>query len=151
MIHAPSPLRAALLLLFLAPAAGADQARRLAWDELDQLVGKRVSIPLYDGCAVRGKVLEVQPDALLLRVYKSSNPEAHPKGVLRVPRATLHVLDVHKKGFRYGLTAPIAFVWEISGLTDSGPALDDTPDRGTTTIQIIPDGSSVRPVAARYR
>ena len=138
MIHALFPLCVALLLLFPVAAAGADKAQRLAWDDLQQLVGKRVSIPLYDGCAVGGKVVEVQPDALLLQVSKSSNPEAHPKGLLRVPRKRLHVLDLHKKGVRYRLTAPIVFVGGISGITDNGTGSDIPLDRGTTTIQIVP-------------
>ncbi|MCX6627733.1 MAG: hypothetical protein NTW28_08905, partial [Candidatus Solibacter sp.] len=89
------------LLFLFAPAASADSSQRLTWEELPTLVGKRVSIPLYDGGAVAGKVREVQADALLIQVSKSSNPLAYPKGPMRVPRATLHVLDLHGKGHRY--------------------------------------------------
>ena len=101
MRHALLPLVAVLTLLFPVPAMGAVQPQRLAWDELHQLIGKQVSIPLYDGCAVSGKVLEVEPDALLIQVSKTSHPQSHPKGHLRVPRATLHVLDIHGKGFKH--------------------------------------------------
>jgi hypothetical protein len=96
-----SPLAAAVLLLWIAPAAGAVAPQRLTWEELPRLVGKHVSIALYDGGAVAGKVREVQADALLIQVSKSTNPVAYPKGPLRVPRATLHVLDLHGKGFKY--------------------------------------------------
>ena len=96
-----SPLAAAVLLLLFAPAAGAVSPERLTWEELPQLVGKHVSIPLYDGGAVAGKVREVQADALLIEVSKSTNPEVHPKGLMRVPRAKLHVLDLHGKGLKY--------------------------------------------------
>jgi hypothetical protein len=75
--------------------------QRLTWEELPQLVGKQVSIALYDGGAVSGKVREVQADALLIEVSKSTNSVAYPKGPMRVPRATLHVLDLHGKGFKY--------------------------------------------------
>jgi hypothetical protein len=60
-----------------------------------------VSIALYDGGAVAGKVREVQADALLIQVIKSTDPVAYPKGLLRVPRNTLHVLDLHEKGYKY--------------------------------------------------
>jgi len=95
------PIAAAMLLLWIAPAAGAVSPRRLTWDELPQLVGKHVSIALYDGGAVAGKVREVQADALLIEVSRTTSPVAFPKGPMRVPRATLHVLDLHGKGFKY--------------------------------------------------
>jgi hypothetical protein len=89
-----------MLLFLVAPAAGAVTPERLTWEELPQLVGKHVSIALYDG-AVSGAVREVQADALLIEVSKSTNPAAYPKGPMRVPRATLHVLDLHGKGVKY--------------------------------------------------
>jgi hypothetical protein len=95
------PLAAALLVLWMAPAAAAVTPQRLTWEELPQLVGKHVSIPLYDGGAVAGKVREVQADALLIEVSRSTSRVAYPKGLMRVPRAKLHVLDLHGKGFKY--------------------------------------------------
>ena len=93
-------LAVAALVLWIAPPGGAVAPQRLTWEELPQLVGKHVSIPLYDGGAVAGKILEVQGDALLIDVSKSTDPVAYPKGPLRVPRATLHVLELRGKGFR---------------------------------------------------
>jgi hypothetical protein len=110
------PLVAVALLLCIAPSAGADPPQRLTWEELPQLVGKHVSIPLYNGGAVAGKILEVQGDALLIDVSKSTDPVAYPKGPLRVPRATLHVLELHGNAFKH----------RVAG----------TPNR-RTTIQII--------------
>ena len=89
-----------LLLLPIAPSAGAATPQRLTWEELTQLVGKHVSIPLYDGGAVAGRVSEVQPDALLIQVFKTTDPATHPKGLMRVPRGG-HVLDLHGKGVKY--------------------------------------------------
>jgi hypothetical protein len=96
-----SPLAAAVLLLLIAPAAGAVAPERLTWEELPRLVGKNISIALYDGGAVAGKVREVQADALVIQVSKSTDPVAYPKGPMRVPRAKLHVLDLHGKGIKY--------------------------------------------------
>ena len=92
-----SPLAAAMLLFWIAPAAGAVTPERLTWEELPQLLGKHVSIALYDGGAVAGTVREVQADALLIHVSKSTNPVAYPRGPMRVPRAKLHVLDLYGK------------------------------------------------------
>jgi hypothetical protein len=112
-----SPLAAAaMLVLWIAPAAGAVMPQRLTWEELPQLVGKRVSIALYDGGAVAGTVREVQADALLIQVSKSTNPVAYPKGPMRVPRAQLHVLDLHAKGVKYRvLGTALGFVAGAAG------------------------------------
>ena len=96
-------LLAAILFSWSALAAGETTPRQLTWDELHHLVGKNVSISLYGGGAVAGKVLNVEADALLLDVSKSTNPAALPKGEMRVPRDTLYVLDVHANGFPYRL------------------------------------------------
>jgi hypothetical protein len=110
------PIAAAVLLLWIAPAAGAVSPRRLTWDELPQLVGKHVSIALYDGGAVAGKVREVQADALLIDVSRTTSPVVFPKGPMRVPRATLHVLDLHGKGFKYRvLGTALGFVAGTAG------------------------------------
>ena len=105
------PLAAAALLLSLAPAACAASPQRLTWEELPQLVGKYVSIALYDGGAVAGRVREVLPDALLIQVSKSTNPAVYPRGPILVPRAKLHVLDLHGKGHKYRVIgAALGFV-----------------------------------------
>ena len=132
MLRALLPLFAVLMTVSPAPAADAAEPQRLAWDELHQLVGKQVSIPLYNGCAVSGKVVQVQPDALLIGVSKSSNPQACPKGSLRVPRATLYVLELHRKGIRYRVTDTTLDVLGAVG----GPSNPAAPR--TTTIRIIP-------------
>jgi hypothetical protein len=95
------PVAAAVFLAWIVPSAGAVAPQRLTWEELPQLVGKHVSIPLYDGGAVAGKVITVEADALLIQVAKSTDPVAHPKGPMRVPRDKLHVLDLHGKGVKY--------------------------------------------------
>ena len=96
-----SPLVAAVLVLWIAPAAGAVAPQRLTWEELSQLVGKNVTIAMYDGGAVAGTVREVQPDALVIQVSKTTSEEAYPKGLMRVPRRKLHVLDLHSKSRKY--------------------------------------------------
>ena len=97
------PFAAAVLLLWIAPAVRADSRQRLTWEELPQLVGKHVSIALYDGGAIAGKVREVQADALLIEVHKSTNLAAYPRGPMLVPRVKLHVLDLHGKSHKYRL------------------------------------------------
>jgi hypothetical protein len=123
-------------------------------------------MPLYDGGAVAGKVREVQADALVIEVSKSTSPEVYPKGLMRVPRAKLHVLDLHGKGRRYrvigtalgfaagaaggacvalgaqggddgGGAAGAGMIGVMAGVTAAGYAVGNAADRRTTTIQII--------------
>jgi hypothetical protein len=161
------PFAAAVLLLWIAPAACADSRPRLTWEELPQLVGKHVSIALYDGGAVAGKVREVQADALLIEVHKSTNPAVYPRGPMLVPRAKLHVLDLHGKGHKYrvigtalgfvagaagavaagggvglsrddrGAAGSVGAVSVMAGVTAAGYAVGNIADRRTTTIRII--------------
>jgi hypothetical protein len=151
-----------MLLFLVAPGAGAVAPQRLTWEELPQLVGKHVSIGLYEGGAVAGKVRTVEPDALVIAVSKSSNPGSYPKGELRVPRATLYVLDLHRKGFRYrvlctvaglaagtaagaavafggrgGRRADAALAGMVAGVGVTGYALGNSADRRTATIRIV--------------
>src|SRR5512140_2220320 len=95
------PLAAAVALLWIAPAARAVAPQRLTWEELPQLVGKNVSIALYDGGAVSGRVREVRADALLIDVSRSTSSEVYPRGPMRVPREKLHVLDLHGKRHKF--------------------------------------------------
>jgi len=107
---------AAALLLWSAPVRGAISSQRLTWEELPQLIGKYVDVPLYNGGAVAGRVREVQADALVIEVSKTTSVTAYPKGLLRVPRATLNVLNVHGKGIKYRiLGTTLGFVAGTAG------------------------------------
>jgi len=128
-----SSLAAALMLLSIAPLVSAEVPQRLTWKELPCLLGKRVNIAMYNGGAVSGVVRQVQPDALLVDVSRSTSPVTLPKGPLLVPRDKLFVLDVYVKGSRFRLIGTaIGFVASAAGYD---PVSAD--DRRTTTVQII--------------
>ena len=87
----------ALLLAvpLLADAAG---LMHVKWEGLTVVVGKTVSIAMPGGAVITGKATGVESDALVVDVKKSSDRSAYPKGVVRVPRATLHRLEMQAKG-----------------------------------------------------
>ena len=67
----------------------------LKWSELSPVVGGyNVELTLPDGNVLKGKVLEVLPDVLVLDVAKSSMAKAFPKGKTEIPRAHLTVLKL---------------------------------------------------------
>jgi hypothetical protein len=93
----------ALVVMFSAlvavpPAANAATKLRLYWDGLSIVTGKTVSIAMPDGAVVTGKATRQEADALLLDVKKTTDRRAYPKGLLRVPRATLRVLQMQTNG-----------------------------------------------------
>ena len=62
------------------------------------MVGKTVSIAMPGGSAITGKAVGVESEALLVDVKGTTDAKACPKGLLRVPRATLHRFDMQTKG-----------------------------------------------------
>src|ERR1039458_6833204 len=92
--------RARLLALLLAVPLLADGATpmHVKWEGLMVVVGKTVSIAMPGGAVITGKATGVESDALVVDVKKSSDRAAYPKGVLRVPRAMLHRLEMQAKG-----------------------------------------------------
>ena len=100
----------ALLLAvpLLADAAG---LMHVKWEGLTVVVGKTVSIAMPGGAVITGKATGVESDALVVDVKKSSDRSAYPRGVGRVPRATLHRLEMQTKG-KLGriVGTPVGFV-----------------------------------------
>jgi hypothetical protein len=67
----------------------------LKWSALSPVIGgHNVVLALPDGNVLKGKVLEVLPDALVLDVAKSSVEKAFPKGRNEIPRAQVTALNL---------------------------------------------------------
>jgi hypothetical protein len=62
------------------------------------VTGRTVRIALPGGAVVTGKATGVESDALVVDVRTTSDPNAYPKGTLRVPREKLHRLEMQTKG-----------------------------------------------------
>jgi len=92
--------RARSLALLLAVPLLADAATpmHVKWEGLTVVVGKTVSIAMPGGAVIIGKATSVESNALVVDVRKTSDRAAYPKGVVRVPRATLHRFEMLTKG-----------------------------------------------------
>jgi hypothetical protein len=85
----------------------------LRWTELEPAIaGRQVRIVTPSGVRIQGRALVVQPQALLIKIEKTSNKKVHPKGEASLPRSAISVLQVMKYGVR----------WRIIG-TAIAPAL----------------------------
>ena len=73
-------------LCLLPATAAAESPKQLTWDafaaRLD--VGSAIRIVLPDGTLIEGKPGVFRPEGLDLRVYKTSNRRAHPKGLVTI-------------------------------------------------------------------
>ncbi len=92
---------AACLLAASASAYGADaQPLTLKWDELGpRVAGKKVAFVAPGGVALEGKVIAVEPDGLRMKVTKTSDKKAQPKGRRLVPREGITMLQVTEYGW----------------------------------------------------
>ena len=155
-------LAVSILLLLPVLADGAPPLR-VPWEELNVVIGHTVSITMPGGAVVTGKATGVESDALVLSVAKTTDRNAYPKGPLRAPRATLHKLEMLKKGWAYravltplgafgGLVCGIGATFGSKGSGKSaagfaglwaagiagGYLLGNSADRHWTSVEILP-------------
>ena len=60
----------------------------------DLIQNKRVALHLIEGGRIEGRVREVTNDALVVKVKKSSQPAAYPKGNIQIARADVVGIEV---------------------------------------------------------
>lgn len=102
----------ALLFATLLPSSLYSQPSRLTWDAFGAHARAESSIRLVlpDGVRVEGRVAGFRPEAIDLSVYKSSNKQAHPKGLITIPRRNVSVIEIRAKrhtGRLIGTLVPI--------------------------------------------
>ena len=75
--------------------SGEPRQVQLKWSELGpRIEDKKVALVLPGGTYIEGKVQAVQPDGLRLRVSKTSDRKAQPKGKCLIPRQSVSTLQV---------------------------------------------------------
>jgi hypothetical protein len=112
--------------------AGAEQ---LKWGELGPRVGHhKVSMALPGGVYIEGKVVEVEPNGLRLKVSKTSDRAVQPKGEHLIPRqsvSVLHITEYRKLGRLLGTLGAAAAVAGVAAATYpdlyEGPAVIAVP------------------------
>jgi uncharacterized protein YcfJ len=86
----------AILSILPLLAEGAE-VMHVKWENLSMVQGQTVRVFLPGGF-VTGKAANVEGDALVVDVKKTSDPNTYPKGMLRVPREKLRRLEMQTKG-----------------------------------------------------
>jgi uncharacterized protein YcfJ len=91
--------------------ADAAAPMHVKWEGLSVVTGHTVSIAMPGGAVIIGKATSVESNALVVDVRKTSDRAAYPKGVVRVPRATLHRFEIETKGkVGRSVATPMGFV-----------------------------------------
>jgi hypothetical protein len=76
------------------------QVRR-TWDELSRMIqGMEIRMMLPDATLIRGQVLEVRPDVLVVDVRRTSNPRLHAKGRTEIPRSDVSTIELFSRRSR---------------------------------------------------
>ena len=69
--------------------------QRSTWNELSRMIpGMTIRMILPDGAVIRGHVLEVRPDELVVDVRRTSNRRLHPKGRTAIPRSDVSAIEL---------------------------------------------------------
>lgn len=116
-----SYLALALAMALVSGSAQAESAPvELKWSELGAVaIGHDVEFTTKEGVTLRGNVVSVRPEELVLEAKHMSNPKLFPKGGATIPRASVGTLRIVKIkaawGRRLGTTLGL-----VAGLTLGG-------------------------------
>lgn len=79
---------------------------QVRWGELGELIGgNKVVLQLAEGARVEGRVGKVEATSLTIRVKKTSNPAAYPKGTMQIPSDAVSRIEVRGAAKRLKQTA----------------------------------------------
>ena len=77
------------------PGSEPEKLLQVRWGELGKLIGgKKAALQLAEGARVEGRVTKVEATSLIIRVKKTSNPAAYPKGRTEVLREAVSRIEV---------------------------------------------------------
>ena len=68
---------------------------RSTWGQLAHMIqGMNIRMRLPDATVIRGRVLEVRPDELVVDLRRTSNPQLHAKGRTAIPRSDVSTIEL---------------------------------------------------------
>ena len=156
----------ALTVLCAGLAQAENKPVELKWSELAAVVtGQNIEFTTKEGVTLRGNVVSVRPEEMVLDAKHTSNPKIFSKGGVTVPRTSVDTLRMIKTkaawgrrlGTTLGLVAGLTLGWYTAYRTQGSDAavlttflgitgaatvggffLGRSADRKVTTIRIVP-------------
>ena len=117
--------------------AGEPRQLRLKWSELGpRIEDRRVALVAPGGTYIEGKVQRVVPDGIWLRVSKTSDHKAQPKGSHLIPRPSVSTLQVTEYRWLGRLLVTAAAAGAVAGLVAAAnPDVSEGP--GIVAVPVI--------------
>ena len=130
--------------------AGEPRQLQLKWSELGpRIEDRKVALVLSGGTYIEGKVQRVVPDGLWLRISKTSNHQAQPKGSHLIPRPSVSMLQVTEYRTLGRALVTAGAVAAVAGLVAaSNPDVSEGP--GIIAIPVIASARIIGAAVAGY-
>jgi hypothetical protein len=126
------------------------QQAQLKWGELQpHIAGKKVALALPDGTAVEGKVRQVEADGLQLKITKTSDRKAQPKGVHLIPRQSVTFLRVTEYRWIGRLLCTVGAIGATAGIV-AAQHIDVYEGAALVVVPVVVAGGSAGVGVAGY-
>ncbi len=126
----------ALLVVGQSNLFAASAPVELKWNELTAATYQRtVELTLPNAVTVKGHVAAVREDGLVLDVTKTSDSKAFPKGNGMIPRASVTLLKLEKRGSNWRTMGTVIGV--IGGVVLGGYVAAKTADTAGSGLSIL--------------
>jgi hypothetical protein len=149
-----------------APVQAGGRPMELKWSELAPIIsGHNVELLAPGAIRIKGEVVSVREDALVIDVRKTSDPKSYPKGSMSLSRSSVGLLKLNRSRGSWGRGIGTAvgalcgitvggylavmktnsagagiptFVGISSGITIAGYSLGRVIDKRITEIKVVP-------------
>ncbi len=120
----------------------------LRWNELNTVIyGQNVELTLPGALTVKGDVVAVREDALVLDITKTSDAKAFPEGNAVIPRASVTLLKLEKSGSNWRTMGTVLGV--LGGVVVGGYIAGKTANSAGSGIAIFLATAGAASVAGR--
>jgi hypothetical protein len=135
------PVALVLFLCVVHAALAQQQPQERKWSELASLIeGRQVQLTLPDAVTIRGEVVGVRNDTLILTINRTTNHVMHPKGHASIPRASVTLIELEQlRRGAHGTLGAILGAAAGVGLYAVAPQPSST---GTAAITVAAVGAS---------
>lgn len=144
--HLPRSV-ALILLAFLGQLVGLAQTQpqERKWSELAQIIeGHQIQLALPDGVAIRGDVVAVRDDTLIMTINRSTNETMHPRGHASIPRTSVTLIELEqpRRGRRRNLGATVGAIAGVA-LGVFAARSTDSPGAAVVTFAAVGSGGAL--------
>jgi hypothetical protein len=137
-------LSMSLAVFLCCPVQAASDPISVHWSELPQHLNTRwkVALALPDGARIQGKVVKVEPDALVVNVTRTDDSGRHPKGRAEIPRASVRQLQILRMGWVWRtVLTPVAVFASLGPV--AALAWSARSDAAAVAVLAMPVGAGV--------